>query len=137
MYLLVAQKFAASCGLACIASILEKSEESLLKENLDILSLEKLNFMGLFAGEIVELLSRYGHDYISEEFSKKKHTECIHKMGTILFINKNKQYPIWHYLLLTPHGWMNSWDFRIAWMPRACFESRINWERDWIIFRKE
>ena len=44
----LAQKYTASCGLACLAYLINSSEEHLLEENSDILSIEKLNFIGLF-----------------------------------------------------------------------------------------
>ena len=104
-YHTVTQEDSAGCGVACVATLLGISYSSALTlfDNPESVRAE-----GVYARDIVKVLSRSGVK-ASFKYVKPHIEKDINQYGTIVYIAKNKDYPIGHYLLRTLNGWMNPW----------------------------
>jgi hypothetical protein len=107
MYQLVTQKHRSGCGIACIASFLGYDYETLLSmiPNGDMHASER----GFYCRELVELLKQFGYKKAVYLYIKSHIYPYIYTPGTIVFIKRSRTYPVGHYLLRTPYGWMDPW----------------------------
>jgi len=59
---------------------------------------------GYYCGEVVQ-----GFRYRYDPYDHDAHHRFLSRVGTIIFIDPDRSYPVGHYLLRVPEGWMNSW----------------------------
>jgi ABC-type bacteriocin/lantibiotic exporter with double-glycine peptidase domain len=102
---LITQEAPLGCAIACAASLANVSYQQMGKyfDNRKI----KEKTVGFHNRDIVVALSKMGIK--TKVISSNKCNNRKIKIGTIVFTKRSKKYPVGHYLLKTPKGWMNSW----------------------------
>jgi len=128
---LIVQEDPMGCGIACIASITGKSYKE-AKKFFD--NPEFSASRGFYCRELVKALGKKGIKYGFKKF-KKDYQNKLKINGSIVFIKRNKKYPLGHYLLKTKKGWMNPWiNFPKISLAKAGFQKKLPGEAQWIIF---
>jgi len=104
-YRLVEQENEWGCGVACVASLLGIEYDAALKR-LEHHKKGKLDEkpLGLDIHEIIWSLSDHDLWYIAD-WRRPAHFP----VGSIVCIRGKAPYQDDHYLLMTPHGWMDPW----------------------------
>lgn len=99
------------CGVACVANRLQISYKEALKM---FERPEYAKTVGYKCKYIVEALRNAGQD-VRLKHIKERDREYIRKgevsvpIGTIVFLERSGLYPLQHYLLKTPDGWIDPW----------------------------
>lgn len=129
----VTQEESRGCGIACLAFLLEipyKKAKSMFKHP------EYSFSRGFYCGEITNILNKAGLKYSSSKInprSKKK----INKIGTIVFTERNKNYPDGHFLVKSKRGWMNPWiNFPLITPAKSGFQSDLPGKVQLVIYSK-
>jgi ABC-type bacteriocin/lantibiotic exporter with double-glycine peptidase domain len=126
----ITQEHPASCGIACVASILGMS----YKKTLKYFNKKNIIRIGYELYEIANALNKKGLNY---QYSKvnNKTKKFLSKQGTIVFVKRSKKYPIGHYLLKTKRGWMNPWiNFPEINPAKSGFNKKLPGKAQWIIY---
>lgn len=102
---LVAQEDSYGCGVACVANLVEIP----YKEALKLFSEpQNASSKGFLCKDLVKALSQVQNSY--EYFYIKRHKrKLIYTDGTIVFIKRNKRYPVGHYLARKNTSWIDPW----------------------------
>jgi len=129
----VTQEEPMGCGIACAAFALNKS----YKEAKELFSNpENSSTIGYYCENLVEALKEGGLSYIFEKISKKNDS-ILKNPGTIVFIERNEEYPQGHWLIQSEKGWMNSWiNFPNISPAEAGFQERLPGKAEWIVYKK-
>ncbi|PIN90454.1 hypothetical protein COU61_02665 [Candidatus Pacearchaeota archaeon CG10_big_fil_rev_8_21_14_0_10_35_13] len=129
----IAQETPMGCAIACIASILNKSQSSIIKDS--GLNVEKSWNHGYYCGEIVRILKNNGRRYkFSKVTEKTKH--LIDKDRSIVFV-KGKNERVGHYLVRDKlnNRWMESWiNFPKMNPAKAGFVKKLPDTPRWVIY---
>ncbi len=122
------------CAIACAAFLLKisyKKAKSKFKHS------EHSCTKGFYCQEITDVLNKEGLNY---SFCKINHKnkKITDKIGSIVFVERNKNYPCGHFLVKSKNGWMNSWiNFPSITPAKSGFQSYIPGKVKWIIHPKE
>lgn len=102
---IITQEAPMGCAIACSASLAGLSYKQMRKyfDNGKV----KERTSGFYNRDIISALGKIGISV--KAFSIRKWGNRRIKVGTIVFIERSKKYPMGHYLLKTKKGWMNSW----------------------------
>ncbi len=131
---LVTQQEPMGCGIACVAVALNKSYQS-TKKLFD--NPECAFTRGYYCRELIKVLNTKFDDYTFAKVNNENE-KLLGKNGTIVFIERNKNYPSGHYLIKTKKGWMNPWsNFPVISPARSGFQKTLPGKAQWIIFRKK
>lgn len=98
----ITQKLDYGCGVACFAFVCNMSFD----EAIEFLGREYSVRDGWRPSDLVSELNRYGFSYRNRYVRKITIKYPIH---SIVLIERSKEYPVGHYLVLTPRGWMDPW----------------------------
>ena len=121
------------CGIACVACALNKSYKTTKKLSKNP---EYAVTRGYYCREIVDTLNKNGLSY-SFSRANNKNKKILNRIATIVFIGRNKNYPLGHYLVKTEKGWMNPWmNFPNIAPAKAGFQKKLLGEPQWIIYAK-
>lgn len=99
----VTQKLDYGCGVACFAFLCGVSFE----EAVAFLGKEYSVKHGWRPSDLVAALNRRGFSYKSHYVRKKDNMK--YPKGSIVLIERSRDYPVGHYLVLTSQGWMDPW----------------------------
>ncbi len=129
----VTQEHPSGCAVACVASLLGVSYNSALKL-FDNPKYAKTR--GYYCREICRALGKKKIKYDFKRF-KEKHKHFLNKEGTIVYTERNSEYPLGHYLLRTKKGWMNPWiNFPSIVPAKSGFSKKLPGKPKWIVYRK-
>lgn len=127
-YRVVTQKTPGGCGVACLASLLGKSFETVLLELIEMTGRSNLGKFGIKIEDIKKYLSKKGIYY-----SRRKPTPLnlenipIGSIALVKYTVSDTLYKDTHYLLKCPRGWMESWgNFRMNNPTKAFYRKRLN-----------
>lgn len=127
----IVQEEPMGCAIACVAFALNKTYRITKK----LFDNSAYSFTrGYYCREIVQVFKKQDKNYI---FSKvnKNNKRILNNEGTIVFIEKNKKYPMGHYLIKTKKGWMNSWiNFPNIASAKAGFQKKLQGKPTWVIY---
>lgn len=101
----VTQKHPMSCGLACVAYILDVGYGELALEQTS----DKLNRVGFYCPELVAILNNAGLSYRWKKLSNSNANQNFNN-GDIVFIGRTQERPGGHFLVRSPYGWMDPWE---------------------------
>lgn len=99
----ITQKLDYGCGVACFAFVCGMNFE----EAVAFLGREYSVKYGWKPSDLVAALDRCGISYENHYVRKKDDME--YPKGSIVLIERSKDYPVGHYLILTTQGWMDPW----------------------------
>lgn len=99
----ITQKLDYGCGVACFAYICGLSFENAV----EFLGKEYSVKNGWRPSDLVNELIRAGYSYKNRYVRKNAHDE--YPIQSIVLIERSRGYPVGHYLVLTPRGWMDPW----------------------------
>lgn len=99
----ITQKLDYGCGVACFAFVCNMSFE----EAIAFLGKEYSVKHGWRPSDLVLALDRFGLSYKNHYVRRKNDIE--YPIGSIVLIERSKDYPVGHYLTLTAEGWMDPW----------------------------
>jgi hypothetical protein len=119
----IIQEHVAGCAVACVAFVLNLSYQKALP--LFTKGKYRTGIRGFYAREVATALNRHGKHY-SYHYIDKRNLGRIYKEGSIVFIGRNKKYPLGHYLCRKGSFWMNSWyNFPEIKNVKARFQKRL------------
>lgn len=127
----VTQEEPMGCAIACIAFILKIS----YKQAKNLIRHPEHSFTrGFYCGEITNILNKKGLNYSFSKF-KKEHKNIMNIPGTIIFTERNKNYPGGHFLVRTKNSWMNPWiNFPLITPAKSGFQKNLPGKEQWIIY---
>lgn len=99
----ITQKLDYGCGVACFAFVCNMNFE----EAIIFLGKQYSVKHGWKPSDLVTALTKYGARY-RNHYVRKKHN-IDYPTGSIVLIERSKDYPFGHYLTLTAQGWMDPW----------------------------
>lgn len=99
----ITQKLDYGCGVACFASVCNMTFE----EAVEFLGKEYSVKHGWKPSDLVLALNKFGYNY-KNHYVRKRHIVAFPPKSIVL-IERSKNYPVGHYLTLTPLGWMDPW----------------------------
>ena len=99
----ITQKLDYGCGVACFAFVCNMNFDEAIK----FLGREYSVKNGWRPSDLSKELNGFGFNYKNFYVRKKVHIE--YPLNSIVLIEKSQQYPVGHYLVLTPKGWMDPW----------------------------
>ena len=102
----ITQKHPFSCGVACTAFVNKTTYESILKFFTN--GLDNAKTVGFLCKDIIKALNKAGLNY-QYKFINSPMKRKIYHNGTIVFIKRNKTYPVGHYLVRKNSYWMDPW----------------------------
>ncbi len=129
----VTQEEPMGCAIACVAFVLESS----YKKAKAMFSHPEYSFTkGFYCREITNVINKGGENYGFSKF-KKEHKKIMNKSGTIIFTERNENYPGGHFLVKTKSGWMNPWaNFPNITPAKAGYQKGLPGKEKWIIYPK-
>lgn len=110
---LVIQEDEYGCGVACMANLLEMPYQKALDLFADP---QNASWRGFICKDMVYALKR-AQNPCKYYYIKPRKRKRIYRDGTIVFIKRNKKYPVGHYLARKGRLWIDSW-FNIPNLPR-------------------
>lgn len=121
----------AGCAIACVAFLLKIS----YTKAKDIFEHPERSFTkGFYCREIVEALNKAGLNYSFSKY-KKEYRKIMQQHGTIVFVGKNENYPMGHFLVRAKNNWMNSWiNFPHINSAKSGFQKELPGKPQWIIY---
>ncbi|MDB5260103.1 MAG: hypothetical protein JWN37_334 [Candidatus Nomurabacteria bacterium] len=130
----VAQEHMAGCGIACAAFIEGVGYGDMLKRFKK--GEENASFRGFYAYHIMQILTDPKSYMHCKVVAKNK--EEIHEDGTFVYIAKNKEFPIGHWLVRHNEVWMNPWiNYPSIKNVKAGFQNELPGKPVYAIFKKK
>jgi hypothetical protein len=132
----VPQEHALGCAVACVAA---RARISYARAHLYFHSRELAWTRGYYCSEVTEALARAGFNYTYNKCSTNENRDLIarfgERVGTIAFIAPGLFYPVGHFLLRVPGGWMNPWlNFPRIHPLEAGFQPHLVGELSYLIY---
>lgn len=100
----ITQEHNLSCGLACVAFILNKDYKSIV----NLLNKIQVEKRGFYCKELVLLLKEHNQNY-TYKYVKARLKKIIYNDRVIVYIKKSAKYPKGHYLARYKNLWMDPW----------------------------
>jgi hypothetical protein len=130
----VTQKHPMGCAVACVAYILSIEYENALK-----LFTDKRGAWskGFYCNEIVEALSNGGlHNYDYKEIEID--TDIPKQYNMVVFAERCIELPEGHFLVSTPHGWMDPWVNHPFIVPaKSGYVKNLPSKPSWIVYQND
>ncbi len=127
----IVQERGSGCAIACVASLLGityKKAARLFRNKRAAIS------RGYYCREICYALRKAGKHYCYQHISGKNR-KLLKRKGIIVFVKRNKKYPLGHYLLKAGKGWMNPWiNYPNITPAKAGFQVKLPGGASYIIF---
>ena len=129
----VKQENAMSCGVACVAFVLNIRYQKALKlfENA-----QNAEDKGFYCREIVEALEKKNLDSEYKYIKNPAIKRLIYKDDSIVYLRRSKKYPMVHYLCRWNTKWMDSWINFPDEDRNAGFRKRLPGKPIYVIFTK-
>ncbi len=130
---IITQKHSMGCGVACVASLLNLSYDDAL---LLFKNPSHAWTRGFMCKELIDAIAKI---YPNFKYSKIKNTNdpILKMLGTIVFTESSKAYPLGHYLLKTKNGWMNPWiNYPIIAPAKGGIVRELPGQASYVIFSK-
>jgi hypothetical protein len=100
----ITQEDTFGCSLACIAFLLDKNYQEIVK----LAGQDQAHTKGFYCKELVQLLAKLGESY-TYKYLKPRFKRKIYLDKVIVFIKRSKKYPSGHYLARLNNLWMDPW----------------------------
>ena len=126
----ITQEAPMGCAVACCASLTDLTYMQMLRyfDNGEV----KDRTTGFYNKDIVNALDKVGIKAMGHSIKRWGNKKI--KNGTIVFIQRSKEYPDGHFLLKTRKGWMNPWiNYPNINPARSGFQKKPPSEIDWVI----
>jgi hypothetical protein len=130
----ITQEHMAGCGAACAAFVEEVSYVKILKRFKK--GKENASFRGFYAYHIIQALTDPKGYMHCKVLAHNK--QDIHEDGTIVYIAKNKDFPIGHWLVRYKDTWMNPWiNYPSIKNVKSGFQDELPGKPMYAIFKKK